>query len=260
MDRINGVLLQINNAIRLANSEYLVERRLAIVLFDQLIETQFQRFFDIALASSVSSFSKNKTQGQKRLRGKNKKFRDLASIVKKYGLINKEGFDFINYAHENIRNKAYHDPDSIDEELIEIGLMIYLHVIQNNRNIFRYTGPAIFLSGKGAKRIDFGQGVSTVDDLEEGLSSVRNYQKQAFEAILKNIRLAVNLPFKLELLLTRKIAEIEYKINELKGCIKYFNFYYILWGSYSFFSDRFFKYIEINRKPKNIDSIILLIL
>ena len=260
MQTINQILRKLDTAVKLANKDTIEERKLAIILFDHLIETQLRRFETLIYNFDKSTFSSKRKYSLKKRENSNRYFKELLKLIKSHNYINKKEYYLIKFCHIEIRNKIYHDFDSINNELVNLGLGIYFHILKNNLSILTYSGPMIALEDPNVGQVDFGQGIKEYD-IDEYVIWQNDYQKRAINHILGSVKQDPNIKAIVSNILENKINIIRENIELLNSIISEpdneLNFYSILSKWKGQYSDLFYKCEIKGIKPISLDAILL---
>lgn len=252
MIEINRILIQLNKAVEIANSEYPQEKSIAVTLFDNLIELQL-------LKRAESKFLLDRTTWYNGSRFHNTKIRNnavryfdnLLKFSKDNLLITERDFEILQYAH-SIRNSVFHK-GILDDLKIDLAILIYYDFIQ--RTFLKLGSPKfliVFADLPGYKKIDFGQGLK-----EESLLEYKEYFISSLNYILSKLLITRNLAKTIQTILNKQIEKIEWSIKFIKSESRSLNFYNVL-GRFWYLNSDFFEYFRAGRKPKNLDSILLL--
>lgn len=252
MIEINRILLQLNKAVECANSEYPQERNIAVTLFDNLIEVQlFKR--------AERNFMWDRTTWYNGSRFHNAKARDkalsyydnLLKFSKDNKTISDRDLEILKYAH-SIRNSTYHK-GTLDEMNLDLAILIYYDFIQ--RNLPKWGSPngiIGFLDLPGYRKIDFGQRLE-----DEFFFEYEEYFKSSMSCILERLQLTNDLTETVVKIISKQIDRIEWAINFIESESKSLNFYDVL-GRYWYLNSDFIEFYKAGRKPKNLNSILLL--
>lgn len=256
MQNINRILIQLDRAVSLANSNLSQEKALSIILFDNLIELQLYKRMDFALLMDQTtwfagkrSFNKKEREEAVGPRGKYDRLLKLAMDVK---IIKLDEREIIQFAHE-IRNAVYHRWEE-DKLKLDLAILIYYGFIVNR---FKVWGSPSGLTGytdlPEYQAIDFGQGITDIDILFDG----EKYFESALDAIMSKWKITNNLAEKAHNVVMDQIKQIEQGLNFIKTDGLQVNYYGAL-SRYWYLNDEFSKFEYQSRKPKGVDRILLL--
>lgn len=252
MIEINRILIQLNKAVECANSEYPQEKSIAVTLFDNLIEVQLFKRTESNLMWDRTTWYSGSRFHNKKTRDKAQSYYDnLLKFSKDNKTIDERDFEILKYAH-SIRNSAYHK-GALDEMKLNLAILIYYDFIQ--RNLPKWGSPnglIGFTDLPGYKKIDFGQGLK-----DEFLSEYKEYFKSSMSCILARLQLTDDLTKTVKTIINKQIERIEWAIEFIKSESKSLNFYDVL-GRYWYLNSDFFEFYSVGRKPKNLNSILLL--
>lgn len=252
MIEINRILIQLNRAVECANSEYPQEKSIAVTLFDNLIEVQlFKRAENNLMWDRTTWYNGSRFHNAKTRDKALSYYGNLLKFSKDNNTIAESDFEILKYAH-SIRNSAYHK-GTLDEMKLDLAILIYYDFIQ--RNLTKWGSPnglIGFTNLPGYKKIDFGQGLKY-----ESLPEYEDYFKSSMSCILARLELTNDLIKTVETIINKQIERIEWSIDFIKSEAKTLNFYDVL-GRYWYLNSDFFEYYRAGRKPKNLDSILLL--
>ncbi|MPM22180.1 hypothetical protein SDC9_68631 [bioreactor metagenome] len=251
MLEINRILIQLNKAVDAANSEFPQEKGIAVILFDNLIELQL-----LNRAKTLFSFDvTNCYNGNRKFNFKTRLLNNydlLLKFSKNNGIINIKDFDILKYVH-SIRNSVYHQ-GKLNSLTLDLAILIYYDLI--NRYILKWGSSNVLVcitSSPGYEKINFGQ------NLEESnaFTDYRNYFNNATCHILSKLNIRSQLNEKVQNILYKQIEKIKTSIEFINTRSKNINFYCVL-GKYWYLNDEFLNFHKAGRKPKNLNSILLL--
>lgn len=252
MIEINRILIQLNKAVECANSEYLPERSIAVTLFDNLIEVQLFKRAESNLMWGTTTWYNGSRFHNAKTRDKALSYYDnLLKYSKDNKTISERDFEILKYAH-SIRNSAYHK-GTLDEMKIDLAILIYYDFLQ--RNLPKWGSPnglIGFTDLPGYKKIDFGQGLK-----DEFLPEYEDYFKSSLSCILEKLQLTNDLTKTVVSIISKQIERIEWAIDFIKSESKTLNFYDVL-GRFWYLNSDFIEFYKEGRKPKNLNSILLL--
>ncbi len=250
MLKINRTLIQLNNAIRLANSPLPQEKALSVILFDQLIEIILYEIANSPLP--IQSGSKPNSNIKK---AASQHFDKLLKFVKSVGLLSETDEALLAFTH-NIRNGIYHEADE-SEDKINIALSIYFHFIQVQRELFLKTNsPTALSTDAGYEQIDFGQGLKKNDPL--WFMNTDEYFSSAFDFLIDKIPSLPSFPILAFNYLRDTIIDIEGSLKFAEEGHKNYSFYNAIAASTIGEDVPILRqYANENRRPKNLDSILI---
>ena len=253
MLEINRILIQLNKAIESANSNFPQEKGIAVTLFDNLIEVQLYKRAETAfLWDRTTWYNGNRFFNAKTRNSTLGYYEKLLKFSKNNEIISESDFEILKYAH-SIRNSVYHKGD-LDNLKLDLAILIYYDFL--NRNILNWgnsDGLTCFTDLPGYEKIDFGQGLK-----DDGfVLDHKKYFKESINHILSKVNLRLILNEKVKEIITKQIERIKSAIYFIKTESKDLNFYDVL-GRFWYLNDEFFNYHKSGRKPKNIDSILLI--
>jgi uncharacterized protein YutE (UPF0331/DUF86 family) len=250
---INRILIQLNKAVDAANSDYPQERGIAVTLFDNLIELQlFKRAETIFLIDSTTWYNGNREFNYKTRNSSLAYYDSLLKFLKNNEVITERDFEILKYAH-SIRNAVYHQGE-LDNLKLDLAILIYYDFI--NRTISKWKsllGIIFCSSSSGYEKIDFGQGLE-----KDSIALDHNkYFDNAVKYILSKFRIRSIINEKVKNILETQVDRIKDAIEFINSESPSINFYDVL-GRYWYLNDDFFNFYKQGRKPKNLDSILLL--
>jgi len=250
---INRILIQLNKAIESANSNFPQEKGLAVTLFDNLIEVQlFKRAETAFLWDSPTWYNDKRFFNSKTRKSTLGYYDTLLKFSKNNKIISESDFEILKYAH-SIRNSVYHQGD-LDDLKLDLAILIYYDFFK--RNILSWGSPnsfVCFTNLPGYEKIDFGNNLKD----EKLLPDYENYFEENVNLILNKVKLRSIINDKVKDILSKQIARIKRAIDFIKAESKNLNFYNVL-ERFSYLNDDFYSYRNSGRKPKNLDSILLL--
>ena len=253
MREINRILIQLDKAIDAANSVFPQEKGIAVTLFDNLIELQLLKKAEtIFLFDRTTWYNGNRKFNYKTRSSSLGYYDSLLKFSKDNRIITESDFEILKYAH-SIRNSVYHQGE-LNNLKLDLAILIYYDFV--NRNISKWGSPLGFIcyrSMPGYEKIDFGQGL--------GKNKVsldhKDYYNKAACHILSKLGIRSGLNEKVQNILETQIERIKDSIEFIESESKSLNFYDVL-GRYWYLNDDFFNFYKIGRRPKNLDSILLL--
>ena len=178
-------------------------------------------------------------------------YEKLLKFSKDNLIISEQDFEILKYAH-SIRNRIYHRGE-LDNLKIELAILIYYDFVR--RQLLRWGSPyglISFDSLPAYEKIDFGQGLNNKTSFDH-----KEYFKSASKTILNKLDITENLTKKIQEILNTQIARIKWSIEFITKGSKRVNFYDVI-GRYWYLNSDFFEHYKVGRKPKNLDSILLL--
>lgn len=253
MLEINRILIQLNKAIETANSDFPQEKGIAVTLFDNLIEVQlFKRAETAFLWDRTTWYNGNRLYNAKTRNSTFGYYDTLLKFSKNNGIISESDFEILKYAH-SIRNSVYHQGD-LDNLKLDLAILIYYDFLK--RNVLNWgssNGLTCFTDLPGYEKIDFGQGLKD----EEFLLEHKKYFEKSVTHILNKINLRPIINEKVKEILNSQIERIKRAIHFINTKSNNLNFYDVL-GRFWYLNDDFLNFYRSGRKPKNLDSILLL--
>jgi hypothetical protein len=253
MIELNRILIQLNKAVECANSNFPQEKSIAVTLFDNLIEIQlFKRAEKVFMWDRTTWYNGNRFYNSKIRNNTLGYFDQLLKFSKKNKTITHQDYEILSYAHR-LRNTVYHK-GNLDNLKIELAILLYYDFI--NRTLIDWgspTGLIGFTNSPGYEKIDFGQGLVKDEDSLE----YKQYFKSSVQTILSKLKFKDNLALKVKSIISKQIERIKWSIQFIEDETKTLNFYDVL-GRFWYLNDNFFNYYEAGKKPKNIDSILIL--
>lgn len=258
MRDLNRILIQFNRAITCANSRYPQDKAISVILFDNLIELQlYKRAENLFMWDRATwdngSRAINKQERQNII-GEKGKYDRLLKFSKDNSLLSDEELEIISFAHD-IRNAVYHRGED-DETKIEIVLFLYFGFLKRKLKKWGSPNGLIAITGGAAyEQIDFGQNIITTENKFD--FDNKEYFDKALDYLFSTWRLSDDLDAKAIKLFSVQIREIKSALLFVRTNAKDFNYYASL-GYYWSLNDLFPEYEKQKRKPKDLDSILLL--
>lgn len=253
MIEINRILIQLNKAVECANSDFPQEKSIAVTLFDNLIEVQLFKRAEVAFMwDRTTWYDGSRFHNSKTRNNALGYFDNLLKFSEKNGTITERDYEILKYAH-SIRNAVYHKGE-IDELKLDLAILIYYDFLQ--RTLIKWGSPAGligFTDLSGYEKVDFGQGIQKDDFILDH----KKYFESAIHKILSKLKIRDDLTRKVQTIITKQIERIKWSIEFINTESKTLNFYDVL-GRFWYLNDDFFNNYKAGRKPKNIDSILLL--
>ncbi len=252
MEDINRILIQLKKAIDCANSELPQENAISVILFDNLIEFYLFKTLENEFLKDKFSWDKGKKLYTSDDRNKaNKHHQALLKLSVKNNVLNQVDSELLEYAH-GIRNTVYHK-GFCEPHFIEIAITLYIDFLKRNMQNWRNPSVLICISDKpGLKKIDFGQNVEI-----NNLFDYKHYFKNTSEYLLNQIESNSSINSIFFEILTKKLNNIKRWKSQIEKDTKELNFYKAL-TRFWYYNLEFEKYYYSNRKPKNLDSILII--
>lgn len=183
----NQILIQLNEANLLASSEIPHKRRLAVILFDNIIEIQLRRKIDKIFSWDCTTWYNGSRKFTRQDRDKaNKGFKDMLKFALNSKWITEDEREELAFCH-SIRNLSYHtgkDDSYYDQQLhkqVEIALYILYSFIETR--FLEWGTCTSLIAGcpyppqPGYKVVQFGDYKSS-DPWKTVLLSILNYQRE----------------------------------------------------------------------------------
>lgn len=242
MRNTNLLLIRLNKAVDCSNSKYLSERALAIILFDNLIETHLHYL----LTNKIFINKISEQQGIYRYKNEQlKHYEDILKYAKKEKLLNSDECKILKFAHQQ-RNKIYHE-NKIRKEDIELTIILYYIVISKKRIDWeKSAGYRFFSNYIDDEQINFGQGL-----IKESFPFDHNkYYFKAWDFIIQKWKIKNNLAETCKINILDQIESIEYSINYLIKTLEERNYLY---------NTSYYNFVENKNAEdcRNIDFILL---
>jgi hypothetical protein len=162
----------------------------------------------------------------------------------------------LKFVHE-IRNGIYHRGEE-DDLKIEIGLLIYYSFLKNRLAVLGTQRHFTVVTGGAAyEPIDFGQQLSK--DEKSFRLDHRKYFLSVLDYLMAKWKISERLDEKVIELFSKQLRRMKSGLFFIESNARDLNFYDTL-SHYWHLNDQFDKYARRKRKPKNLDSIMLLAL
>lgn len=257
MIELNRILLQLNRAVDCANSTFPQDRGTAVILFDNLIEVQLYKRAERAFMWDTTTWYAGKRKFNKDTRketaSKDGKYDKLLKFSKDNKVISEKDFETLKYVHR-IRNGVYHRGE-LDELKLDLAIITYYGFL--SKNLKSWGSPSGLLSFPGSfpgdDEIDFGQRLSN----DSFLFDHKKYFNSSLDAIFARLKIKNNLAEQATHIVTEQLKRIRRAIEFINKESKSINFYDVL-GRYWYLNGDFFEFYKRKRKPKNLDSILIL--
>jgi hypothetical protein len=258
MKDLNHILIQFSRAITCANSKYPQDKAIAVILLDNLIELQLYKRAESAFMRDRATWYGGSRTISKRERqniiGEKGKYERLLKFSKDSSLFSDEEQEIIKFAHE-IRNAVYHRAED-DEIKIDIALLLYFSFLKRKLKIWGSPNRLIMFTSRAAyEQIDFGQGIEKGEHIR-GLYH-QKYFDTTLDYLFSTWQFTDQLDTKAIKLFSEQLRSIRSGLLFIKECSKDINYYAAL-SYYWSLNDLFTKYEEIKRKPRDVDSILLI--
>jgi hypothetical protein len=253
----NRILLQLNRAVECANSTFPQERGIAIILFDNLIEVQLYLRAKRIYIWDITTWYKGRRKYNKETRNntvsKGAKYDLLLKFSKDNKILSEREFETLKFVHK-IRNEVYHQGE-LDELKIDFAIITYYGFLSTK--LKEWGSPIGFFSFPGSfpgdSEIDFGQDLSQGNLLDEN----KKYFTNSLTSIFSKLKNKNNLAEQAISIILKLLKRINWAIKFINENSKSINFYDVL-GRYWYLNGDFFEYYKRKRKPKNLDSILIL--
>lgn len=141
----NQVFLQLREANRFALAKNPLQRRLAVILLDNIIEVQLRRKARRALNHDQTTWYWGRRKHNKKVRyGVSRYYKNLLDFAADKEWIDERDISLLTYAHA-VRNSFYHDGDynSLDAEL---AIRLMYHFVETRFPVWRGSGSIIQIS------------------------------------------------------------------------------------------------------------------
>jgi hypothetical protein len=250
----NKILIQLNHAIRFSNSEFPQEKEISVILFDNLIEIiLYQKTENLFLKDSTSWFAGSRKYSLSIRQETHSYYNKLIGFAVKEKLLTDKESELLKYAHR-IRNEIYHKSIS-DELTTQSAFLVYYNILRIKLPDWGHPWGLIgYMDLPGYRQIDFGQGLSNKDPIFD-----KEYYRNAYEFLMNKLAFKNDLPIVVKKILIEQLDRIIWNIDFIKKSLKEINFYDVL-GRYWYLNNDFVKFTKEQRKPKNLDSILLIYL
>lgn len=253
----NRILLQLDTAINLANSDLPQKKAMAVILFDNIIEYQIYERVTHSLwwdeTSWISGNRKHSKKEREEIVGPKGKYDRMLKFASDKKIISNEELEIIKFAHE-IRNGVYHRGEDEKAKLDLAILVYYGFIVKNFTQWGSPRGMTRISSLPEDQQIDFGQGAIVKS---KASLDTKNYFKTALSAILSKWRLTTNLAEKANESINEQLNNIRHWLEYIESETGSLNYYGAL-EHYWYLNDSFSKNVAKGRKPKNKDRILLL--
>lgn len=248
----NQVLIQLYEANLFAISSLPQKKRLAVILFDNIIEIQLRRLIYDKFSWDKTTWLNGSRSYSKIQRDKSlSDFKRMLSFAVKSDWITDDEREELSFCH-SIRNSAYHfgkedfDYDKCEYELYEIALYIYYKFIKHR--FVKWKTCSSIISGApyppqpGYEEVHFGNYRST-DDWDVVLHGILDYDKKniSISELISNY-----LIFKLDQIQHR----VEYIENKIEQGI---DFNHVL-NQYWYMTDQFVYNAKIGNKIDTLNK------
>lgn len=253
MINVNQILIQLNKAIECANSVLPQEKAISVILFDNLIEVYLYKKLESAFMRDNATWHGGQRSYNAEIRNEvNRYYLQLLKVSKSNKVISEPDFYLLKYLHE-IRNSVYHK-GNLNLQFIEIAISLYKDfLVRNVQNWGSPVGLICISDSPGYKKINFGQNNS----IHTNVLDPKYYFKGASEYLLGNLRCNNSIDILAIDILTNKLEKIAIWKNQIESESKEINFYEIL-NRYWYLNSEFYKFYISKRKPKNLNSILIL--
>jgi hypothetical protein len=232
---------------------------MAVILFDNLIEVEIYKQVEQVLLWDNTSWFNGSRKIDKKVRenaiGPSGKYDRLLKLAKDSSLLTEQELEIIKFVHE-IRNGIYHRGED-DKLKIEVALMIFSLFVHNKLiEWVRLRHFTVQSSGEEYRKIDFGQPSKNAKGFTP---SDKEYFSAAADAIQSKWAITSDLRTIATNLLTRQIDKIASAIEFLNQNLSDLNYYDSL-GGFWYLNNQFQEYSQIDRRPRNLDSVLILTL
>jgi len=258
MIEFNRILLQLDRAVTCANSPYPQEKATAIILFDNLIEIQLYKRAENTFMLDRTAWYNGNRKFNKNIRtetaSKDGKYDKLLKFSKNNKIICEKDFETLKYVHR-IRNGVYHRGE-LEELKLDLAIMTYYGFLSKTLKSWGNVSMLYSLPGSfpGDEEIDFGQGLHTGDILS---FEHKKYFNDSLDSIFARLNIKGKLSEQITHIISKQIKRIRWAIDFITKESKSINFYDVL-GRFWYLNADFFEFHQRKRKPKNIDSILIL--
>ena len=242
MRNTNRLLIRLNKAVDCSNSKYLSERALAVILFDNLIETHLYHLL------TYNMFINKNSNGLDLYRYSHrqiKNYEDILKYAKKENLIDAFEQKILKFAHKQ-RNKIYHENQFIQND-IELSIILYYIFISKKRDGWEKAASfRIYSSNIDDEQINFGQGL-----IEEAFPfDHKKYYFKTWDYIVQKWEIRRNFAKTCKRNILNQIKRIQHSIKYLKKTLKEYNYLY---------DTEYYSFVKEKDKEdcRNIDFILL---
>lgn len=257
MKDYNSILLQLHRAIDCTNSIYPQDKGIGIILLDNLLELQLYKMashdfmWDEANWDGARATDK---QTRDNIVGERGRYDRLLKFSKDVGRLTENEYEILKFVHE-IRNGIYHRGED-DELKLDIAILIYYSLATNKiRAWTRKRHFTVITGGPAYEQIDFGQGLET--DRPPAMRDNAKYFDAAFNYLINKWQVSDRLDEKVTRLFGEQIRTMKSGLFFVEANARDLNFYDAL-TAYSYLNNMFENSVIKNRKPMNMDSIMLL--
>jgi len=252
MKQYNKILIQLDHAIRFSSSDLPQEKELGIILFDNLVEIiLFQKSENVFLMDSTTWYKGKRKYSHNIRQDTHTYYNNLIGFATEEKLLTSTESDLLKYAHR-IRNEIYHKGIS-DDLTMQSAFLIYFNILKIKLPEWGHPWGLIgYTSLPGYEQIDFGQGLSKKLKIFD-----EDYYRKAYKYLLDKFVFTDKLGNTVKKILYDQLDRIDHNMDFVNKEIREINFYDAL-GWYWYLNDDFEKFASKNRKPKNLDSILLI--
>lgn len=242
MRNTNRLLIRLNKAVEASNSKYISEKALAIILFDNLIETHLYHL----LTNKIFIYKGEQSRGIYKYNDYQiKYFEDILKFAKKENLITNEEQKLLNFTHKQ-RNKIYHESKIVKND-IELALILYYIFLVTKKEEWEQAASfRVFSSDVDDEQIDFGQGIIE----ETFLFDHKKYFFKAWDYIIQKWEIKNDLAIACKTNILEQLECIEKSIDYLSKTIEEHNYLY---------STKYYSFVKEAEAEncRNIDFILL---
>lgn len=218
MRNSNLLLIRLNKAVDCSNSKYLSEKALAIILFDNLIETHLHHLLTNKIfINEKSNWNSIYHYDNKQLRY----YEDILKYAKKEKLLSVDEYKILQFTHKQ-RNKIYHENVIIKNDIDLTIILYYLFLKKKRVDWEEAAGFRIFSDNVDDEQIDFGQGLIK----ETFPFNHKKYFFKAWDYIIQKWEIKNNLAQTCKINITNQIESIENSIGYLVNTLKEDNYLY----------------------------------
>lgn len=166
MYQVNLFLIQLEQANKLAHSDWPQERRIALILLDNLIELSIRRNVEYIFMYDGGSWEEKRTFSSRERDKVLGYYPDMLSFAVKNELITPEEKILFQFIH-SIRNKSYHSPYESDETIVKIGTLIACQIIRENPKKWISRGIRSYATGPGYQNRFFPDTTTLFGEMKE---------------------------------------------------------------------------------------------
>ena len=244
----NTFLIQIDHANRLAGSKWPQERRLALILLDNVFELYLLRKIENIFLYDREYWDKSRKYSSE-IRSKTlRHYSRLLELAKKENLLTAEEQTIFDFIHD-IRNEIYHGNLDTSEKLIDVALHIACDLIRKHPTRWTDGGWHVWSSEVG-----YGNRYFKKDTLY-GSDHKRELSETVFRLLNFGKRTKVKAAKMLEEVVADEMKRIRYNLSELRSAIDQVDFN-IIFGSANAISNTQIK--DLKKAPKARQLLVIL--